>query len=149
MRYAFWDLFFLAQGIKIEEERIEVMKTWPNRNLIKKIYIFLGFANFYKKFIRNFSKITTSFIVMLQTTPISLDSSFLVIRANQESYNRGIKDGNGVDDIVSSVSSRNKYLLNMGKLKNLAKSKNSDFAKTNSFRAYFFNLGAKKVFTYL
>ena len=41
----------LAQGIRMEEKKIEAVKDWSEPQSIKDIQIFLGFANFYKRFI--------------------------------------------------------------------------------------------------
>ena len=40
-----------AQGVRIEEERIEVVKNWPKPKSIQDIQVFLSFANFYWRFI--------------------------------------------------------------------------------------------------
>ena len=40
-----------AQGISMEEERIEAVKAWPEPKSIRDIQVFLGFANFYRRFI--------------------------------------------------------------------------------------------------
>ncbi len=37
----------LAQDIRMEEERIETVKNWPEPQLVRDIQVFLGFANFY------------------------------------------------------------------------------------------------------
>ena len=37
----------LAQGVKIEDEQIEVVKNWPEPKSIRDIPVFLGFDNFY------------------------------------------------------------------------------------------------------
>ena len=36
-----------AQEISMEEERIEVVKAWPESKSIRDIQVFLGFANYY------------------------------------------------------------------------------------------------------
>ena len=41
----------LAQGIQIEDERIEEVSNWPEPKLVRDIQVFLGFANFYCCFI--------------------------------------------------------------------------------------------------
>ncbi len=61
----FLEFIVLAQEIRIEEERIEVVKTWPEPQSVRDIQVFLGFANFYRRFIRNFSKIAAPPISML------------------------------------------------------------------------------------
>ena len=40
--------------------------------------VFIGFANFYRRFIQGFSRIATSFIAMLKTTGSSVASAFRV-----------------------------------------------------------------------
>ncbi len=58
----------LAQGIKIEEERIEAEKDWLEPQSVRDIQVFLDFANFYRRFIRNFSRFAAPLTSMLQTT---------------------------------------------------------------------------------
>ena len=40
-----------AQKIRMEEKQIEAVKNWPKPKLIRDIQVFLGFANFYQRFI--------------------------------------------------------------------------------------------------
>ena len=39
----------------MEEEKIKIVKEQKTPTKVKKIEIFLGFANFYRRFIKNFS----------------------------------------------------------------------------------------------
>lgn len=48
----------------MEEERIEVVKTWLKPKSLKDIKDFIGFANFYYCFIKKFSKIIISLILL-------------------------------------------------------------------------------------
>ncbi len=57
-----------AQGIRMEEEKIEAVKTWPESQSVSDIQVFLDFANFYRRFIRNFSRIAALLTSMLRTT---------------------------------------------------------------------------------
>ncbi len=57
-----------AQGIKMEEEKIEAVRDWPEPKSVRDIQVFLGFANFYRRFIRNFSRIAAPLTSMLRTT---------------------------------------------------------------------------------
>lgn len=52
----------------MEEERIEAVKAWPEQKSISDIQVFLGFANFYRRFIQGFSKIAAPLTSMLKTT---------------------------------------------------------------------------------
>ena len=58
----------LLKEISKEAERIKVVKDWPESKSVRNFQIFLGFANFYKRFIQGFSKIATPLISMLKTT---------------------------------------------------------------------------------
>ncbi len=64
----FLNFFVLAHEIKMEEERIEGIKTWPKLQSVRNIQILLSFANFYKRFIRNFNKIAILLTSILRTT---------------------------------------------------------------------------------
>ena len=55
----FLEFVVSAQGISMEEERIEEIKAWLEPKSIKDIQVFLEFANFYQCFIQDFSKIET------------------------------------------------------------------------------------------
>jgi len=41
--------------VKMEQEKIKAVKEWKTLMKIKDIESFLGFANFYRQFIQNFS----------------------------------------------------------------------------------------------
>ena len=53
--------------MKIEEKKIKVVKHGPEPQSIRDILIFLDLANFYRRFIKNFNKITAPLTSMLQT----------------------------------------------------------------------------------
>ena len=49
----FWFLGYVvsAKRVKIEENPIKIVKNWPEPKLIRDIWVFLGFDNFYWRFI--------------------------------------------------------------------------------------------------
>jgi len=47
------------QGLRMDEEKIQTIKEWKEQTNVKGIQSFLGFANFYWRFMRDYSKITT------------------------------------------------------------------------------------------
>ena len=49
-------------GITISTEQVQVVKDWPTPKIVKNIQEFLGFANFYRRFIENFAKVTQPLI---------------------------------------------------------------------------------------
>ena len=57
-----------AKGVRMEEERIEAVKNWPEPKSVRDIQVFIGFANFYQRFIRGFSRIAAPLTSMLKTS---------------------------------------------------------------------------------
>ena len=57
-----------SQGIRMEEERIEAVRNWLELKSVRDIQVFIGFANFYRRFIRGFSRIAAPLTSMLKTT---------------------------------------------------------------------------------
>jgi len=47
------------RGLRMDEEKIRTIKDWKEPTNVKGIQSFLGFANFYRRFIKDYSKITT------------------------------------------------------------------------------------------
>ncbi|PFH60207.1 hypothetical protein XA68_11303 [Ophiocordyceps unilateralis] len=43
-----------------EEERVQAMAEWPVPRSVKDVQIFLGFTGFYRRFIKNYSKIVSA-----------------------------------------------------------------------------------------
>ena len=80
----------LSQGIGMENERIEVIKNWPEPKSVQDIQVFIDFANFYRRFIRSFNRIAAPFTSMLKTT----GSSDLAQRNDNDEVVRGGGDSN-------------------------------------------------------
>ena len=53
----------------MEEETIDTVKAWPEPRLVPNIQVLIGFANFYRRFIQNFSKIAIPLNSILKTNP--------------------------------------------------------------------------------
>ena len=84
------------------------MKNWPELILIKDIQVFIGFTNFYQRFIKGFSRFTTLLTFLLKITGLSKLAP-KTLRVND-------------NEVVSSNSSKaNKTFVNLSKNK---KSKN-------------------------
>ncbi|KAL6161592.1 hypothetical protein ACJBU6_00699 [Exserohilum turcicum] len=43
------------EGVKMNLKKIQTVQEWPTPKIVKDVQSFLGFANFYRKFIRNYS----------------------------------------------------------------------------------------------
>ena len=105
-----------AQGIRMEEERIEAVRDWPEPQSVRDIQVFLGFANFYRRFIRNFSRIAAPLTSMLRTT----DDGALSTQATGNKKNRKVPNGttkagvDGVDGSIENLSSGTKAKRSSG-----------------------------------
>ena len=63
-----------SRRIQMQNNKLDAIRNWSKPTIVVHIMQFIDFANFYKRFIRNFFKLTTSFIEMLK------DSSYLRTR---------------------------------------------------------------------
>ena len=55
-----------AKGVQMENSRIESVKDWPEPASILEIQVFIGFANFYQRFIESFSRIAASLTALVK-----------------------------------------------------------------------------------
>ena len=49
----------MTDGIQIDEKKVKAIREWPEPRNLKEVQAFLGFANFYQKFIQGYSQICT------------------------------------------------------------------------------------------
>lgn len=59
-RVGFLGFMVSKEGIQIEPERVEAIASWPRPRSIREVQVFLGFAGFYWRFIKGYSKITAA-----------------------------------------------------------------------------------------
>jgi hypothetical protein len=45
------------EGLKMDKKKVKAMTSWLKPNLVKEVQSFLGFANFYRQFIKDYSKV--------------------------------------------------------------------------------------------
>ncbi|MBW0495182.1 hypothetical protein O181_034897 [Austropuccinia psidii MF-1] len=55
-----------SEGLKMEQEKVQQIFNWPPPRNLKALQSFLGFANFYRGFIKNYSKHISSLISFLK-----------------------------------------------------------------------------------
>ena len=48
-----------TDGIQMDEEKVNAIREWPEPRNLKEVQAFLGFANFYQRFIQGYSQICT------------------------------------------------------------------------------------------
>ncbi len=62
-------------GIRMDEGKVSAIKNWPVPTTIKEIQRFLGFSNFYRRFIHNYRTISNPLTNLLKDKPKSLSWS--------------------------------------------------------------------------
>ncbi len=143
----FLGFIVLAQGIRIEEERIEAVKDWLEPQSVRDIQVFLSFANFYRRFNQNFSRIAAPLTLMLQTA----NDEALSTQATKNEKNQDAPANTGGGRVGRNIKNLSTIAnLAESKKSKLTKSKKSDlpkanFAKINS-RTDFLTFEAKKAF---
>ncbi|GBG86822.1 hypothetical protein CBR_g42105 [Chara braunii] len=60
-----------GDGIKPEDSKIAAIRDWPTPRTLTKLWSFLGLANYYRKFVRNFSTIAAPLRRLLKKEAIS------------------------------------------------------------------------------
>ncbi len=58
-----------SDGIQMDERKVEAIKTWPTPSTIKELQRFLGFSNYYRRFIHDYSIITSPLTNLLKNKP--------------------------------------------------------------------------------
>ena len=116
-----------SQGIRMEEERIEEVKALAEPKSVRDIQVFLGFANFYRRFIKGFSKIAAPLTSMLRTTAASPEGP-------QETTGKVRKEATGkTREETGNKVKGGRIKIGGVKLVKGKKSKNSAMAKTLKF----------------
>ena len=55
-------------GIKMDPAKVAAVKEWAKPESVKDVQSFLGFANFYQRFIRGFSNVAKPLIALIRKT---------------------------------------------------------------------------------
>jgi hypothetical protein len=53
-----------GEGIKIDPGKVEAIKKWEAPTTVKGVRSFIGFSNFYRGFIKNFSEVTAPLMLL-------------------------------------------------------------------------------------
>jgi RNase H-like domain found in reverse transcriptase/Reverse transcriptase (RNA-dependent DNA polymerase)/Integrase zinc binding domain/Chromo (CHRromatin Organisation MOdifier) domain/Aspartyl protease len=57
-RVEFLGSIITTKGVLMDPKKVEAVQTWPQPKTVKELQSFLGFANFYRRFIEGYSKTT-------------------------------------------------------------------------------------------
>ncbi len=63
---SFLGFLLTTEGVKMEPSRVSTIAEWPEPTTFREIQVFLGFANFYRRFILGFSRIVGGLTDMLK-----------------------------------------------------------------------------------
>ncbi|KAK3569769.1 hypothetical protein QTP86_004196, partial [Hemibagrus guttatus] len=63
------------QGVEMDLTKVRVVTEWPNPTTIKELQRFLGFANFYRRFIHNYSPVAGPLTSLMRGKPRRLSWS--------------------------------------------------------------------------
>jgi len=58
----FLEFVITSEHVEMDKRKLATIKKWPTSTLVKEVQSFLEFANFYQKFIWNYSKIAEPLI---------------------------------------------------------------------------------------
>ncbi|KAL0148729.1 hypothetical protein M9458_055907 [Cirrhinus mrigala] len=61
--------YISAEGVQMDQGKISVIQEWPQPLTVKELQRFLGFANFYRRFIKDYSTITAPLTSLLRGKP--------------------------------------------------------------------------------
>ncbi len=61
---AFLGYVISPNGIFMDKSKVETIQCWATPSSVKDVQRFLGFANFYRRFIKGYSKITTLLTIL-------------------------------------------------------------------------------------
>jgi hypothetical protein len=70
-----------TSGLVMEDDRIAAMRNWPTPTTVKEVQRFLGFANYYRRFIRGFGQVAAPITSLLKGGPTRLGWSAQADRA--------------------------------------------------------------------
>jgi hypothetical protein len=72
-----------GEGIKVNPGKVEAIKKWEAPTTVKGIRSFIGFSNFYRGFIKNFSKIAAPLMLLTRK-----NQAWQWEKEQQKSFNR-------------------------------------------------------------
>lgn len=72
------------EGIQMDPRKVDAIQDWPMPATIKELQRFLGFANFYRRFIQNYSHLSSPLTSALKGRPKSLSLTPAAMEAFQQ-----------------------------------------------------------------
>ncbi|KAI2653118.1 Transposon Tf2-6 polyprotein [Labeo rohita] len=72
------------EGVTMDESKVTAVRDWPRPKTLKELQRFLGFSNFYRRFIRSFSSVASPLTSMIKKGDTRLSWSPVAIQAFEE-----------------------------------------------------------------
>ncbi|KAI2661314.1 Transposon Tf2-6 polyprotein [Labeo rohita] len=72
------------EGVAMDESKVTAVRDWPRPKTLKELQRFLGFSNFYRRFIRSFSSVASPLTPMIKKGDTRLSWSPVAIQAFEE-----------------------------------------------------------------
>ncbi|KAL0149627.1 hypothetical protein M9458_055154 [Cirrhinus mrigala] len=80
-KIAFLGYIISPEGIPMDDNKVNAVRNWPRPSTLKELQRFLGFANFYRRFIRGFSSVAAPLTAMVKKGNSRLSWSSLALQA--------------------------------------------------------------------
>ena len=93
------------EGISQEEQKVVTIQEWPRPNTVKQVQAFIGFANFYRRFVPNFSS-----IVKPLTSLTRKDTKWHWDNKHQHTF-EGLKEALAKQPVLAHLDPSKPYIL--------------------------------------
>jgi predicted DNA-binding protein YlxM (UPF0122 family) len=88
-RVEFLGFVITTEGVVMEPSRVDTIRDWPNPTSFREVQVFLGFANFYRRFVRDYSKIARPLTSLLKgSVKGKKHGEFVWDKAQQEAFDQ-------------------------------------------------------------
>ena len=111
------------------------MKNWPKPTSVRDIQVFIGFANFYWRFIQGFSRIVVLLTSILKITGLFEESASRAFRVDNNEVVRG-GSGKANKTIMDSSKSKNEKSRKSTRMPNIGATKEPNFLIPNTKKAF-------------
>ncbi|KAL0180019.1 hypothetical protein M9458_025461, partial [Cirrhinus mrigala] len=83
-KVSFLGYIISPEGVAMDERKVNAVLNWPRPTTLKELQRFLGFSNFYRRFIRNFSSVAAPLTAMVKRGASRLTWSQSALQAFDE-----------------------------------------------------------------
>ena len=66
----FLGLIITIKGVKMDPKKVNAILAWPEPKTVKQVQLFLGFCNFYKRFIQGYASIANPLTQLIKKNKV-------------------------------------------------------------------------------